>query len=183
MNVELLKYFADSKTIIVGYQRLGDLEKMRDIDGFNIGIIPYPKLNETDKYITSTHDTTEIGVMPITAADINFATTVIEVMNRETAAMVIPNYYETALKVKYTTDQLSASMIDIIHDNFGSTFPLAFSDSLNQILLQTYSNCLDKKSNVFASVYESKIKSATALLNKMIEKQQKNIDLLEGTKK
>lgn len=174
MNGELRKLFADSKTVIVGYQRLGDLVKMRDIE-FDIGVIPYPKLFAEDSYITSTHDTTEVGVIPITSRDMDFVTTVIEVLNRETSTLVIPQYYETALKVKYTTDIISATMIDIIHDNFGSTFPLAYSDSLNQILLQTFTDNLPNNTNNFSSIYASKESTATQQLEKMIDTVLNNI--------
>ena len=173
-NAGLRKLFAESKTFIVGYQRLGDLVKMRDIE-FDIGVIPYPKLELSDEYITSTHDTTEVGVFPITCTDLDFITTVVEVLNRETAALVIPQYYETALKVKYTTDTISATMIDIIHDSFGSTFPLAYSDSLTHILLESYSNNLPNNTNNFASVYAGKETAANAQLQKMIDTELANI--------
>ena len=168
MNLGLRNLFADSKTVIVGYQRLGDLAKMRDIE-FGIGIIPYPKLFETDEYITSTHDTTEIGAIPVTSHDTEFTTTVIEVLTRETSTMLMPQYYETALKVKYTTDTMSAEMIDIIHDSFGSTFPLAFEASLNGILIASFTDNLAKQSNAFASTYAAKEKAATKSLEKLIE--------------
>ena len=174
MNAGLRQLFAESKTFIVGYQRLGDLVKMRDIE-FDIGVIPYPKLYADDQYITSTHDTTEVGVIPITSTDIDFVSTVIEVLNRETAALVIPQYYETALKVKYTTDTISATMIDIIHDSFGSTFPLAYSDSLSQILLQSYTDNLPNNTNNFASIYATKEKTATTQLEKLITNAMANI--------
>jgi ABC-type sugar transport system, periplasmic component len=173
-NAGLRKLFSESKTLIVGYQRLGDLVKMRDIE-FDIGVIPYPKFSVDDQYITSTHDTTEVGVIPITTTDMEFVTTVLEVLNRETEALVIPQYYETALKVKYTTDTISATMIDIVHDSFGSTFPLAYSDSLTQILLQSFSDNLPNNVNNFASVYAGKEKSATTQLQKMIDTSLANI--------
>ena len=174
MNAGIRQLFAESKTFIAGYQRLGDLVKMRDIE-FDIGVIPYPKLYAEDQYITSTHDTTEVGVIPITSSDMEFVSTVIEVLNRETAALVIPQYYETALKVKYTTDTISATMIDIIHDSFGSTFPLAYSDSLSQILLQSYTDNLPNNTNNFSSIYATKEKTATTQLEKLIENAMANI--------
>jgi len=169
MNLGLRDLFADGKTVVVGYQRLGDLAKMRDIE-FGIGIIPYPKLFVTDEYITSTHDTTEIGAIPVTSHDTDFTTTVIEVLTRETSTMLMPQYYETALKVKYTTDTMSATMIDIIHDSFGSTFPLAFEQSLSGILIASFTDNLGTQSNAFASTYATKEKVATKSLEKLIEK-------------
>lgn len=170
----LRNIFANSQTVIVGYQRLGDLMKMRDIT-FDIGIIPYPKVYAEDDYITSAHDTTEIGVIPLTSEDLDFITTVTEVLNRETLLLVIPEYYETALKVKYTTDVISATMIDIIHDSFGSSFPLAYSDSLTHILLETFTLNLPNNANNFASIYATKETTATTQLEKMIDTMLNNI--------
>jgi hypothetical protein len=147
---------------------------MRDITSFEIGVIPYPKLLETDNYTTSIHDTTEMGIIPITNLDTNYVTTVIEVLSRETSTMLMPQYYETALKVKYITDGMSATMIDLIHDNFGSSFPLAYDSSLNGIMLHSFSDPLTAKSTDFASTYAKFEKVAVANLQKMIEEINKN---------
>lgn len=168
MAAGLRNLFGAGLTVIVGYNRLGDLKNMRDITNFEIGVIPYPKLLETDNYTTSIHDTTEMGVIPITNLDTNFVTTVIEVFSRETSTMLMPQYYETALKVKYITDAMSATMIDIIHDNFGSSFPLAYDNSLNGIMLHSFSDPLTAKSTDFASTYAKFEKVANSNLEKMI---------------
>lgn len=161
--------FGAELTVIVGYNRLGDLKKMRDITAFEIGVIPYPKLLETDKYNTSIHDTTEMGVIPITCTDMNFVTTVVEVLNRETSTLLMPHYYETALKVKYITDGMSATMIDLIHDNFGSSFPLAYDNSFNGIMMHSFADPVGAKSTDFVSKYVSLEKTANANLQKFIE--------------
>jgi len=156
----LIDFFANGNVAFVGYQRLGSLEKMRDIT-FEIGIVPYPKYDENQKnYVTSSHDTTEIGAIPMTCGDLDFVSTVLEVLNRETGRIVIPQYYENALKMKYTRDQISAQMIDIIHDNFGSTFPIGYGNALNGILLATsFSTPLTNKSTDFVSNYTKVEKS------------------------
>lgn len=163
---QILSLFADQHCFIAGYQRLGNLAKMREID-FDIGVIPYPKQYDTDTYVTALHDTIECGVIPVTVSDTNFATTCLEVLNRETSTMLMYEYYETALKVKYTTDTMSASMIDIIHDNIGNAFPMAYEESLGEIMLHAFSTPLENKSTDFASTYSKKLKGASKLLTKM----------------
>lgn len=165
----LRNLFAAGLTVTVGYNRLGDLNKMRDITAFEIGVIPYPKLLESENYTTSIHDTTEMGVIPITGTDFDFVTTVTEILSRETSVMLMPLYYETALKVKYVTDNMSANMIDIIHDNFGSSFPLAYDEALNGIMLHAFTDPLTAKSIDFASTYAKLEAVANTNLEKMIE--------------
>ena len=164
----LIDLFANGNVAFVGYQRLGSLEKMRDIP-FEIGVVPYPKYDENQKnYVTSSHDTTEIGAIPMTCGDLDYVSTVLEVLNRETGRIVIPQYYENALKMKYTRDQISAQMIDIIHDNFGSTFPIGYGNALNGVLLSSsFSTPLTNKNADFASNYAKMEKS----LNKAWEKK------------
>ena len=172
-NLGLRNLFGASQALIVCYQRLNDLSKMRDFD-FDIGVIPYPKLTEEDKYYTSIHDTTEMGAIPITATDMDFITTALEVLNRETSKTVMTEYYDVALKVKYSTDKKSAEMIDLIHDSFGSCFPLAYDMSLNEIMLHSFADPVAKKSADFASTYDSKISSAESKLAAMIEGVEAN---------
>lgn len=157
----VIDFFAKGELAFAGYQRLGSLEKMRDIP-FDLGVIPYPKFDETQQnYVTSTHDTTEVGIIPMTCNDLEFASTVLEVLNRETEKTVLPEYYENALKLKYTRDQTSAKMIDIIHDSFGSTFPLGYGSSFGNFFLgSAFSDPLGKKSTDFSSNYTKLARSA-----------------------
>lgn len=166
----LITLFGAEQTLFLGYQRLGYLEKMRDIN-FDIGVVPYPKMDDSQSnYVTSSHDTTEIGVIPVTVTDTDFVSACIEVCNRETQTYVIPAYYESALKVKYARDEATATMIDIIHDNFGSTFPLAYSTSLNSFLLSTaFANPLGSKSTDFASAYDKGESAALEKLQKIVD--------------
>lgn len=168
--------FAGGGTAFLGYQRLGDLANMRDID-FGLGIVPYPKFDEAqEKYITSTHDTTEIGVIPVTTNELDFISTVIEVCNRETASMVIPNYYETALKVKYTSDTRSAQMIDIVHNGISGSFALGYgTTALANFPLKTcFSDPLTAKSTDFASSYARAEKAALKALERLVKNLTEN---------
>ena len=167
----MLKAFSNGNTVFTGYLRLSDLANLRDID-FEVGILPYPKLDENqENYVTSSHDTTEIGAIPITAAaNVDFISTITEILCRETSKQIIPVYYETALKVKYTRDDLSAQMIDIIHDNFGSTFPLAYASLCGNIFIsESFCTPLQSKNTDFASNFAKREKSAVKNLNKLYE--------------
>ena len=79
-----------------------------------LGVVPYPKLDENQKnYVTSTHDTAEIGVIPVTLPPtaLDYISAVVEVLCRETYKNVLPVYYESSLKMKYTRDDTSAKMV------------------------------------------------------------------------
>lgn len=167
--------FTSGKSLFVGYQRLGSLENenIREMED-GLGVIPYPKLDDQqDHYITSTHDTCELGMIPVTVApdQLDFISAVVEVLCRETYKSVLPVYYESSLKMKYTRDDTSAQMIDIIHDNIGNSFPLAYSNQLNDILLSGIfsTDNIGAGKKDFASSYAKREPSALQKLDKIIE--------------
>ncbi len=164
--------FANGQTLFMGYNRLGDMEQLRDIE-FEFGAVPYPKYDtDQENYNTSLHDTTEIGAIPsyMVGDDLNFALTCLEVMGRETAKTVIPEFYENGLKVKYADGQDDAKMIDIIHDSICSPFAIAYDSTLGNFLLR---NCLldrvAENSSDFASAYKKYEKAGAKLLDRTYE--------------
>ncbi|MBQ9781137.1 MAG: hypothetical protein IJW00_09360 [Clostridia bacterium] len=167
-ETELLEAFVDGQALVVGYQRLGSLENptLRGMEG-DIGIVPYPMLYASDKrYVTSTHDTTELGAILSTAKDMEFTSTVIEVLNRETGKLLMPKYYKEALQIQYVDDSVAASMIDIIHDNFGNSFALAYNDALGSVMLNGFTLAVQEERE-----YNAVIKGYMRSLERAVEKK------------
>ena len=101
------------------------IESMRDMES-EFGVIPFPKYDEEqENYITrvSFFDT---SVIPVTVVDIERASIILEALTCESHNLVIPAYYEIALKSKYARDEESQRMIDIILASrildFGDTY-------------------------------------------------------------
>lgn len=167
-----LSSFSAGRALFIGDQRLGALESstLRETE-FEIAVLPYPVMDAaSDSYITSAHDTSELGMIPVTASpdSLDFISTVIEVLCRETYNDMLPIYYESALKVKYTRDNVSAQMIDIIHDNVGNSFALAWSGALNQILMQNTFYYAVQDDTDFASKYNSLKKASSKQLEQIM---------------
>lgn len=169
-NAAGLNLFKSGRCLFLGYRRLGALEDLRDMD-HEVGVVPYPKLDENQKnYITSSHDTTEVGVIPVTNSKFEDTCLVLEVLNREAKKTILPAYYETALKVKYTRDELSAKMIDIIHNNIGGSFALAFSNTCSDVFMKsTFYNPLSTGSRDFASNYAKVEAGAQKKIDTLVE--------------
>ncbi len=174
----LRQVFANGQTVIMGYNRIGDLENLRDIE-FGVGIIPYPKLDEVqENYVTSLHDTTEAGAilstLPVDSEE--FVHTCLEVFARETNKQVIPQWYENALKVKYVDGQDDAKMIDLIHDTITSPFAVAYNGTLGGYMLGTaFLTPLGSQLTDFASNYKKLEKAADKMLNRVYESFVNNI--------
>lgn len=102
-----------------------NIESYRDL-AFEFGIIPYPKADEAqDNYVTTCRNTYSGFAIPVNA-DITVGAAVLEAFASESYRQVTPAYYETALKTKYSRDDVSARMFDLIKDgvcyDFGATF-------------------------------------------------------------
>ena len=176
---DLLTAFTQDECLIVGYQRLGSLENsiLRQMEG-DAAVLPYPMLHASDKkYTTSAHDTTEMGAILATSTDLAFISTVVEVLNRETAKTLIPVYYKECLQVQCVDDEKAASMIDIIHDNFDNSFILAYNLPLGSVILQSFATAMQNKRE-FSAVYAGKDKSVGRALQTKIKQYEKknNID-------
>ncbi len=157
-ETELLDAFVNNECLILDYQRLGSLENaiLRNMEG-DACVLPYPMLFASDqKYTTSTHDTTEVGAILTTSyRNLAYISTVVEVLNRETAKIVMPKYYKEGLQIQYVDDSKGAQMIDIIHDNFDNSFALAYNNALGSIILNKFSDAM-QQGREFAAMYNSK---------------------------
>ncbi len=175
-DADLLLAFANDECLILDYQRLGSLENsiLRSMEG-DACVLPYPMLFASDeKYTTAAHDTTEVGAILATSTDLAFISTVVEVLNRETANLLMPKYYKEGLQVQYVDDSKAAIMIDIIHDNFDNSFALAYNDALGQTLLQPFYIAMQDKREFSAVYAKNDNKVNQQLAKRIIPNYEKN---------
>ena len=165
---ELHAAFASGKSLFLGNAGLGTVEKIRDME-CDFGILPSPKFDEAQTtYRTLVHDGGYIGAVNGNSANLDAAGAILEALNAETYRSVTPTYYETALKVKYTRDDTSAQMIDMIHDTLMTNFIYAYNYALNDIGLQ-YRTLITNKSKDYVSQIEKTLKGAEQKLEILAE--------------
>ncbi len=158
--------FMNGNVLFGGYQRIASLEMFRDMEAA-IGILPMPMFDENQgKYVTATHDITNIGVIPTTCGKLDTVSAVLEVLSRETKSTVMPAYYDSALKIKYARDDISSQMLDIIRDGLDNAFPLAYNNYTdNFILSSTFASPVAKNNSDFMSNYTKTVKAAQKKLD------------------
>ena len=130
-------------------QYLSDME-----DDF--GILPYPKLDESQKsYATTTlNEVTMVGI-PITAPDPELSALMTEALCRESHDTVAPAFYDIALKGKYTRDENSVEMIELIRDSL--TFDIGWMHTvICGLSAYQYYALVNEKTTDFSSWYASK---------------------------
>ncbi len=156
---ELYAAFSSGKTLFLGNSSFSTVEKIRDME-CDFGILPCPKYDEEQTaYRTLMYDGGFIGAVNGNSANLDLVGATLEALNAETYRSVTPVYYETALKVKYTRDDTSAKMIDMIHDSLMTNFIYAYNYALSDIGLQ-YRKLITTKSKEYVSTIERALKGA-----------------------
>ena len=92
------------------------IASLRDMDA-DFGIIPYPKYNEEQNTYYSRIEGVNPSGVPVTAADVERTSVILEAMAFESLGTVLPAYYEVSLKTKMVRDEESSAMLDIIFEN------------------------------------------------------------------
>lgn len=131
------------------------VETLRYTD-VNYGIIPLPKLDETQENYLSAY-TDRFFVVPVNSQDLEFIGLMLEAMSAEGYKKVIPAYYEVALKQKFTYDDESVQILELINKvrilDFAFVYCNYFNGIVNDLL-----NPL-KPSKDFSSLYAKREKT------------------------
>lgn len=120
---------------------------------FDIGIIPYPKYDEDqDRYYVLTSGA-GVAVIPITLSSDRFENVgiLMDALSRDSQQNLLPTYREVVLKTKYTRDDDSAEMLDIIFKS--GAYDLGLSVWPQTTYYKYMENYLDMTDN-FASMTE-----------------------------
>ncbi len=173
IDKEILQEFKNGNVLFYPIRTYA-ADNIRDMtDPF--GVIPFPKLDEDqENYMALIHDGAHMFAIPLTRDDIDAECAVLEAMCAENYRKVTPAYYETTLKVKYTHDDASAKLIDIIHDNVRTDFIYANNYGIGSGgNLGTISRTLmNKKSSDYMSLYASlkpQIEESLKTLNEKVK--------------
>lgn len=184
MHNDHLLYMSDSfpdyanNTLFIGggalynIVRVAFLHYYRDMD-IDYGIIPYPKYEESQDTYYSRTEGAYIHIYPITLTRYDLAGAVTEAMACASLNEVIPVYYDEVLKSKYTRDENSTAMLDLIYGN-------RFYD-LGDTLF-----CADIRDGVFAGKFKSNdqnlqstLKSLSKIADRTIKRYVGAFDALE----
>lgn len=136
------------------------ISTLRDMDA-DFGIIPYPKYDEKQENYFSRIEGAEFTAIPVTSPDLERTSVILEALACESYQSVVPAYYDIALKTKYTRDDESAQMLDIIFNNrifdLGDTI---WCDTLRDGVFETMFMNNDRNLSSQLAAVDSKIKEA-----------------------
>lgn len=142
--------------------------KLRDVT-FGYGILPMPKYDESQAdYYTITGFPYSLYSIPIDAPDEDMSSAVLEALASVSYREVSPALFEVAMKVKYTTDDDSARMFDIIRDTIMFDFGRVFTDNLESLTFNMFRDSVRDDNTNWASTYEAKKSRLESLLSDVI---------------
>jgi len=163
--------FIDGNTVFSGGW-FADVEYYRNLT-FDYGILPYPKYDEAqEEYYTRLGTACPTVAVPVTTKDPDMISAVLEVMAAEGYYQMRPAYFDMALKNKYSRDERTKDMVDMIVSNITVDFGTIFVYSLDGIS-DKFKNTIKKNNPNWVSLTESwksgvmtKMDSLIANLNK-----------------
>ena len=126
------KIFEEDRALFYqGPLRYAELFRDKTTD---FGIVPFPKHDELqDRYYTTVVDDLSVFCIPTSAQDKEYCGIILDALCRESSELVIPQYYEKALKLKYSRDTDSEQMLNLIRDSVWFDFGYVYSVSLNSL--------------------------------------------------
>lgn len=140
----------------------------------NFGILPWPKLEETDDYVANVDAGTNLFTVPITVSDTDRTSLILETLAILGREYVIPSYYEVALKTRDSRDIESADMLDIIVSN--RVFDLGYyNTAMGGAYASHFAELAKNNTEDFASWYDSKLKAATTDRDKTLKAYEDRI--------
>ncbi|MCL1859048.1 MAG: extracellular solute-binding protein [Oscillospiraceae bacterium] len=135
----------------------------------DFGILPFPIYDNTqDNYYSVVRNAMSLIGVPVTASNPDECGLILEALAAESYKIVIPAYYDVALKVKQTRDDESGEMLDIIRDNLWVNFGYSYNMSTGNVG-NYMRELIEKKSPNFMSMYDSTFEQRTAIFDKFIE--------------
>ncbi|MGN1128372.1 MAG: hypothetical protein ACI4T6_05380, partial [Candidatus Flemingiibacterium sp.] len=156
--------FSSGDIFIMTAELNDSVAQLRDMKD-DYGILPYPKYDEEqDYYISSARNTHNAFSMPVTSKDPDMAGAVLEALSSSNHDTVLPAYFEIALKTKYSRDNDSARMYDIIRDTMILDFGYIYGNAIGNPE-SVYNSSYRTENSLASNVASKKSSLETALAN------------------
>ncbi len=94
--------------------------------------------------------------------------TVLEVLNRESAKTLVPVYYEQCLKLQYVRDPNASEMVELIHDGIAGSFILGYNNATGNVMLNVFGQAMSED-RTFEAAFKKYERTARNNVNKMVQ--------------
>jgi len=164
------KALFDSTLLSVVRTPEGGTQSMRDVEQWDFGILPPPKLDERQERYYSLMDgeySPCVAIINHEPARLERAAVILEALNAKSSEEVQPKYKEYALPLKFIRDEESFDMVDIILKN--RIFDLAGTYNWGTMNDKLKDHISENKTDRFVSFIEQNIDKAESESKRDIE--------------
>ncbi len=156
--------FAEGRSLFMT-ERVRVCQNVLRFSETNYGILPIPKYDEAQKdYITTMAMPFTMYTVPENVADGERAGAVLECLASEGYRKVTPALFEIAMKTRYSSDDVSSKMYDIVRANITFDLGRLFNESIGKIPTATLRNMVQSGSSTWISKYKSLEKSLNSYI-------------------
>lgn len=161
-----LGIFEDGRSLFYS-SHLGRIIYLRGMQD-DFGVLPIFKWDENQDYQTTTNDAISLFCVPVTCEHFEATCATMEALAEEGYYSVQPAFYDVALQGKFTRDEESGEMLDIIKNSINFTFEMIYASNMDY--MQNMINVLTNQKNTnFASYHAANINYWQSCLDKLVE--------------
>lgn len=139
---------------------------------FEYGILPFPKYDELTDYTSVLLTGAGVYVIPYTIQDeerLSRIGATLEALCASGSRLVVPEYYETVVKIKESGTEQNKEMIEFIRDHLQFDLSFWMSNSLGKVA-STFQQCIIKdQSNNYSSTWQKYGATYEGALKSLIE--------------
>ena len=137
-----------------------------------MGVVPYPKLDETQKqHYSYVEDQVSVFAIVKHAPNTDIIGAVLEAMSSYSFRKVMPTYYTTILKGRYVRDPESAAVLDEMIQNIRVDTAWCYNSSLKN-LGSTMRTLVESQYPWFASTYQGNKSVFEDAVRKLIPEEE-----------
>ena len=161
------KIFAEGNALFT-FSLVGDAAAIYNTSDFTLGMVPLPKFDEKQDAYYSASQRYSMFYMPTSVTETERAGAVLEAWSSECYRSLMPAYFETTLKARYSTDSDMAEMFDIMRENNRITFGTGYGTSELAINCDVFKEVAKPEYN-FVSTMEGKREQTEQQLKDLVE--------------
>ncbi|MCL2519342.1 MAG: hypothetical protein FWF15_12345, partial [Oscillospiraceae bacterium] len=162
---KIIPMFANGNGLLLMTQ-IGIIQQLRNME-IDFGLLPVPKLNEQqEKYLLNIDGHAQLMAIPITVRETEKVGAILEALSYYSHKYLVPAYYDVNLKTKFSRDNESSEMLDIIMD--GRIFDFGYVYD-NWVIAFQFQYLIREKAINYVSKIESLLPTAEAQLKKILD--------------
>jgi hypothetical protein len=149
------------------------IESLRDMED-DYSLVPYPKYDEAqDQYYTRIQDGVSLFCIPMNSSRTEIAGAFMEAASSESYKNVSPEYFDVAMKLKYTRDETASKILDIIRDGAYLNFAGIYNESIGYPW-HVLRSLMDARNSNFASWFDRNERVITRGIEALVEKMEES---------